>query len=181
MKKVVIDPGHGGDDSGAIGGGVYEKTLNLNVALMVEEKLKKKNIYTYMTRNKDMTLSLEDRTTYSNEIAPDIFVSIHTNSTLQEDSYGLEIHYYKDDSLNLAQTMHKNFVSEKNLKKWDTKDRGVIKSRFYVINHTEAPSILIEMGFISNREERAKLVKKSRQEEIADSIVKGILEYLGIK
>lgn len=181
MKKVVIDPGHGGADTGAIGGGIYEKNINLAVALLVEEKLKKKNVYTYMTRSKDTTLTLEDRTTFSNELAPDIYVSIHTNSTLQEDSYGLEVHYYKDDSLTLAQTMHDNFISEKNLKKWETKDRGVIKSRFYVINHTEAPSILIEIGFISNKIEREKLITKSRQEEIADSITKGILEYLGIK
>lgn len=181
MKKVVIDPGHGGLDSGAIGGGVHEKNQNLAVALLVEEKLKQKNIYTYMTRSSDKTLSLEDRTNYSNELEPDIFVSIHTNSTLQADSYGLEIHYFKDDSYDLAQVMHDNFISEKNLKKWDTKDRGVIKSRFYVINHTEAPSVLIEMGFLSNAEERAKLITKKRQEEIADSIVEGILEYLGVK
>ena len=178
MKKVVIDPGHGGMDSGAIGGGIYEKNLNLSVAKLVEEKLKKKNIYVYMTRSKDETLTLEDRVNYSNEINPDIYVSIHTNSTVQEDSYGLEVHYFKDDSLELAQIVHSNFASEKNLKKWETKDRGVIKSRFYVINHTEAPSILIEMGFISNLDERSKLITKNRQEEIANSIVKGILEYL---
>ena len=181
MKKVVIDPGHGGSDCGAIGGGYYEKNLNLTVAKMVEERLSKKNIYVYMTRKKDDTLTLEDRVNYSNEINPDIYVSIHTNSTVQEDSYGLETHYYKDDSLELAKAVHKNFASSKNLKKWDTKDRGVIKSRFYVINHTEAPSILIEMGFISNLQERSKLLQKERQEEIADSIVKGILEYLKVK
>ena len=78
----------------------------------------------------------------------------------------------------MAQKIHENFASEKNIKKWDTKDRGVIKSRFYVINHTEAPAILIEMGFISNEEEREKLKKKGRKEDIADSIVDGILEYL---
>lgn len=181
MKKVVIDPGHGGIDSGAIGGGVYEKDINLQVSLMLAEKLKKKNVYVYLTRQKDSTLTLEDRTNYSNEIAPDIYVSMHTNSTFQEDSYGLEVHYFKEDSLKLAQVVHENFVSEKNLKKWDTKDRGVIKSRFYVINHTEAPSVLIEIGFLSNEAEREKLIKKSRQEEIASSIAKGILEYLGIK
>ena len=178
MKKVVIDPGHGGSDSGAIGGGYYEKTLNLAVAKLVQEKLEKKNIYVYMTRTKDVTMTLEDRVNYSNELSPDIYVSIHTNSTVKEDSYGLETHYYKDDSLELAQKIHSNFASEKNLKKWDTKDRGVIKSCFYVINHTEAPSVLIEMGFISNLEERAKLLTKNRQEQIADAIVKGILEYL---
>ncbi len=181
MKKVVLDPGHGGSDSGAIGGGLYEKTLNLEVAKLVAEKLTKKNIYVYMTRSKDTTVSLEDRTNYSNEINPDIYVSIHTNSTVQEDSYGVETHYYKDDSYSLAQLIHSKFASSKNLKKWDTKDRGVIKSRFYVINHTEAPSILIEMGFISNTKEREKLFTKERQEQIADSIADGILEYLKVK
>ena len=178
MKKVVIDPGHGGADSGAIGGGIYEKDLNLDVAKMVQEKLMKKNIYVYMTRSKDETLTLEDRVNYSNEINPDIFVSIHTNSTVKEDSYGVETHYFKDNSYKLAQVVHGNFASEKNLRKWETIDRGVIKSRFYVINHTEAPAILIEMGFISNLDERTKLIKKGRKEDIADSIVDGILEYL---
>ena len=181
MKKVVLDPGHGGSDSGAIGGGYYEKTLNLEVAKLVAEKLTKKNVYVYMTRSKDTTVSLEDRTNYSNEINPDIYVSIHTNSTVQGDSYGLETHYYKDDSYSLAQLIHSKFASEKNLKKWDTKDRGVIKSRFYVINHTEAPSVLIEMGFISNTQEREKLFTKDRQEQIANSIAEGILEYLKVK
>lgn len=178
MKKVVVDAGHGGADSGAIGGNLYEKDLNLDVAKMVQEKLMKKNIYVYMTRTKDETLSLEDRVNYSNEINPDIFVSIHTNSTVKEDSYGLETHYFKDNSYNLAQIVHSEFASPKNLRKWETLDRGVIKSRFYVINHTEAPAILIEMGFISNEEERDKLKKKGRKEDIADSIVDGILEYL---
>ena len=132
-----------------------------------------------MTRSKDETLTLEDRVKYSNEINPDIFVSIHTNSTVKEDSYGVETHYFKDDSYKLAQTVHSSFASEKNIKKWDTIDRGMFKSRFYVINHTEAPAILIEMGFISNLDERSKLIKKGRKEDIADSIADGILEYLG--
>lgn len=182
MKKVVLDPGHGGSDSGAIGGGlVYEKNLNLAVAKLIQEKLQKKNVYVYMTRSKDETLTLEQRVNYSNDISPDIYVSIHANSTLQEVSYGLETHYFKDDSLELAKTIHSSFASLKNLEKWETKDRGVIKSRFYVINHTEAPSVLIEIGFISNLAERTKLQQKARQEEIADSIVKGILEYLKVK
>ena len=180
MKKVVIDPGHGGSDCGAIAldNKFYEKTINLEVAKLIQEKLIKKDIYVYMTRTKDDTLTLEDRVNYANEINPDIFVSIHANSTLQEVSYGLEVHYYKDDSLDLANTIHSHFASEKNLKKWDTVDRGVMKSRFYVINHTEVPAVLIEMVFISNRAERDKLNTKDRKEQIADSIVKGILEYL---
>lgn len=178
MKKVVIDAGHGGADSGAIGGNLYEKDINLDVAKMIQEKLMKKNVYVYMTRTKDETLSLEDRVNYSNEINPDIFVSIHANSTVNLESYGLETHYFKDNSYNLAQIVHGEFACPKNLKKWETLDRGVIKSRFYVINHTEAPAILIEMGFISNEEERDKLKKKGRKEDIADSIVEGILEYL---
>ena len=183
MKKVVLDPGHGGSDCGAIAldNKYYEKTINLEVAKLVQEKLMKKDVYVYMTRTKDETLTLEDRVNYSNDINPDIYVSIHANSTLQGESYGLEVHYYKDDSLALANTIHSNFASAKNLKKWETIDRGVIKSRFYVINHTEAPSVLIEIGFISNALERDKLNTKERKEQIAESIAKGILEYLKVK
>jgi len=181
LKKVVLDAGHGGIDSGAIGGELYEKEINLKVTLMVKEKLEKKDVQVYLTRKKDETVSLEDRVNYSNEINPDIFVSIHANSTVKEDSYGLETHYFKDDSLKLAKTIHEDFASNKNLKKWETIDRGVFKSRFYVINHTEAPSILIEIGFISNKDEREKLLTRNRQEDIAESIAKGILEYLNIK
>jgi N-acetylmuramoyl-L-alanine amidase len=183
MRKVVLDPGHGGTDSGAIAldNKYYEKTINLEVAKLIQQKLMKKDVYVYMTRTKDETLTLEERVNYSNEINPDIYVSIHANSTVQEVSYGLETHYYKEDSLNLANTIHKHFASEKNLKKWDTMDRGVIKSRFYVINHIDAPGVLIEMGFISNASERDKLNTKDRKEQIADSIVKGILEYLKVK
>lgn len=183
MNKVVLDPGHGGSDCGAIAleNKFYEKTINLEVAKMVKALLEKKNVHVYMTRESDITITLEDRVNFSNEINPDIYVSIHANSTLQEDSYGLETHYFKENSIDLANTIHKHFASEKNLKKWETKDRGVIKSRFYVINHTEAPSILVEMGFISNRIERDKLDNKERKEEIAEAIAKGILEYLKIK
>ncbi|MBR2069774.1 MAG: N-acetylmuramoyl-L-alanine amidase [Candidatus Gastranaerophilales bacterium] len=183
MRKVVLDPGHGGSDCGAIAleNKYYEKTINLEVAKLIQEKLMKKDVYVYMTRTKDETLTLEDRVNYANEINPDIYVSIHANSTLQEVSYGLEVHYYKDDSIDLANTIHDNFANQKNLRKWETVDRGVIKSRFYVINHTEMPAVLIEMGFISNRTERDKLNTKERKEQIADSIAKGILEYLKVK
>ncbi|MBQ8475894.1 N-acetylmuramoyl-L-alanine amidase [bacterium] len=183
MKKVVLDPGHGGTDCGAIAleGKYFEKTINLEVAKLIQEKLMKKDVYVYMTRTKDETLTLEDRVNYSNEINPDIYVSIHANSTLQEVSHGLEVHYYKDDSIALANTIHSNFASEKNLKKWETLDRGVIKSRFYVINHIDAPGVLIEMGFISNRIERDKLNTKERKEQIAESIAKGILGYVKVK
>lgn len=183
MRKVVLDPGHGGNDCGAIAldNKYYEKTINLEVAKLIQEKLMKKDIYVYMTRTRDETLTLEDRVNYANDINPDLYVSIHANSTLQEVSYGLETHYYKDDSLLLANTIHSNFASPKNLKKWETLDRGVMKSRFYVINHTEVPAVLIEIGFISNAVERDKLNTKERKEQIADSITKGILEYLKVK
>ena len=183
VKKVVLDPGHGGNDCGAIAldNKFYEKTINLEIAQMIKERLTKKGVHVYMTRGKDETLTLEERVNFANITNPDIYVSIHANSTLQSDRYGLETHYYKDDSIDLANTIHKHFASEKNLKKWETKDRGVIKSRFYVINHTEVPSVLMEVGFISNKDERDKLEKKERKEQIADSIAKGILEYLKVK
>ena len=132
-----------------------------------------------MTRTKDETMSLEDRVNYSNEINPDIYVSIHTNSTVNGESYGLETHYFKDNSYNLAQIVHSEFACPKNLRKWETLDRGVFKSRFYVINHTEAPAILIEMGFISNSYDAELMVYSPNL--FALGIYRGVLDYYGMR
>ena len=69
-------------------------------------------------------------------------------------------------------------ASSKNLSKWETLDRGLFQSKFYVINHTNAPAILVEIGFLSNPNERRELIKEKRQEEIAKSLADGIMEYL---
>ena len=179
LFKVVIDAGHGGSDVGATRDNIYEKDITLKIAKMVEKNLNKKKIKTYMVRDKDKTVSLQERSDYSNEIKPDLFVSIHVNSSTNDTSYGIETHWYKEDSKKYAQYVHKEMA--KKVKDWKTVDRGLFNSKFYVINHTDAPAILCEIGFISNKEEREKIITVKRQEEIAEAVSNGICNYLKAK
>ena len=179
LFKVVIDAGHGGSDVGATRENIYEKDITLKIAKMVEKNLNKKKVKTYMVRDKDKTVSLQERSDFSNEIKPDVFVSIHVNSSTNDTSYGVETHWYKEDSKKYAQYVHKEMV--KKVKDWKTTDRGLFNSKFYVINHTDAPAILCEIGFISNKEEREKIITSKRQEEIAEAISNGIYNYLKAK
>ena len=171
-KKVVIDAGHGGSDAGAIGGGIYEKDITLDVSKRVEEILKKKGYQVLMTRDDDTYVSLQDRVAISENFAPDIFVSIHVNSSVRPEITGVETHYYHQESMSLAQTVHSSFASSV-----QSPNRGLFKSKFYVINHTTCPAILVEIGFISNSGEREQLIGSKRKQATAKSIAEGIDNY----
>lgn len=171
-KYIVIDPGHGGSDCGAMRNGIYEKDITLDVSKRVVSLLEKKGYVVKMTRTNDKYVSLQDRVTISENFKPDIFVSIHVNSSNSESPTGLETHYYKDNSLKLAKNIHASMLNNIN-----SKDRGLFKSRFYVINHTTAPAVLVEIGFISSPVERAQLVSESRKQATAKAIAEGIYEY----
>lgn len=171
-KYIVIDPGHGGADCGCTRNGIYEKDITLDVSKRVVELLRKKGYIVEMTRTSDETVSLQDRVEFSENVAPDIFVSIHVNSSNIESPNGIETHYYKDNSLRLAKNVHASLLNHVS-----AKDRGLFKSKFYVINHTTAPAILVEIGFISNAAERAQLVSESRKQATAKAIAEGIYEF----
>ena len=171
-KYVVIDAGHGGSDCGAIRNNINEKDITLDVSKRVQKLLEKKGYVVEMTRTDDTYVSLQDRVDISEIFNPDIFVSIHVNSSNSETPTGLETHYYKDNSLTLAKHIHASMLN--NIK---SKDRGLFKSKFYVINHTTAPAILVEIGFISNPNERAQLVTESRKNATAKAIAEGIDDY----
>ena len=171
--KVVLDPGHGGSDYGAIREGINEKDIVLDVTRRVAAILKSKGYKVAMTRADDTYVSLQDRVEFSENETPEIFVSIHVNSAVATEPKGVETHYYHDYSKELASVVHTHLV-----KAIDTKDRGLFKSKFYVINHTTVPAILVEMGFLSNEEERAELVTDSRKQKTAKAIAEGIIEYI---
>lgn len=175
-KAIVLDPGHGGSDYGAIRAGINEKDINLDIARRIQAILQSKGVEVYMTRDKDETVSLLDRTIFTANKCPNIFVSTHVNSSVKPEITGLETHYYHQESLELAQTVHASLVSYVK-----SKDRGLFKSKFYVINHTNVPAILVEIGFISNDEERAELVSEARKQQTANAIAEGILRYLNKK
>ena len=174
--KIVLDAGHGGSDYGAIREGINEKDITLDVTQRVASILKSKGYKVALTRKDDTFVSLQDRVAFSEEEEPEIFVSIHVNSAVATEPKGIETHYYHDYSNELAKVVHSHLAKE-----IDTKDRGLFKSKFYVINHTTVPAILCEIGFISNEEERNELVSNSRKQKTAKAIADGIIEYLKIK
>lgn len=172
VRKVVIDAGHGGSDYGAIRNNINEKDITLDVSKRVEALLKKEGYAVKMTRTNDVYVSLQDRVDISENYAPDIFVSIHVNSSVKPEITGIETHYYHQESMNLAQTVHSSLASA-----ICSKNRGLFKSKFYVINHTTSPAILIEIGFISNDGERAQLVSEKRKQDTAKAITEGVKNY----
>ena len=171
--KVVLDPGHGGTDYGAIREGINEKDITLDITQRVASILKKKGYKTALTRTEDIYLGLQDRCDYTEAENPEIFVSIHVNSAIATEPQGIETHYYHEHSKELAEVIQKRLI--KNI---DTKDRGILKSKFYVINHTDVPAVLVETGFISNASERAELITDKRKDATAKAIAEGIIEYL---
>ena len=172
-NKVVLDPGHGGTDYGAIREGINEKDLTTDLTQRVASILKSKGYKVAMTRTEDVYLGLQERCDVTEAENPEIFVSIHINSAVATEPYGIETHYYHEPSKELAEVIQKHLVSEIN-----SKDRGVLKSKFYVINHTDVPAVLVETGFLSNPEERAELITEKRKQATAKAIAEGIIEYL---
>lgn len=172
-KVIVIDAGHGGTDCGATRAGIKESDINLNVALRLEAILKQKGYKVYMTRRSDQTVSLQERVDIAEGKDEDVFVSIHVNSSENTSPVGTETHYYHQYSYNLAKCIQAELA--KNVT--ESPNRGLIKSRFYVINHTTKPAVLVEIGFISNEKERMQLVSADRQQRTAKAIAEGVMNY----
>ena len=172
-RIIYLDPGHGGADTGALKAGIAEKDINLDIAKKTAAILTKKGLHVELTRWQDSTVSLQERVEMANCKDTDIFVSIHINSSVKPEVYGIETHYYTENGYEVANVIHKSIMS-----KVTGKDRGLFKSKFYVINHTEAPSVLLELGFISNDNERNSLLTEERKSKSAEAIADGIIEYL---
>ncbi len=173
-KMIILDPGHGGNDTGALRGSVLEKDLTLQIAEKVRECLREKGLTKIvMTRTADTTLTLDDRVQTANSHNADIFVSIHINASVKSEIKGLETHYYTENGYEVAKIIHQELIDNV-----DAMDRGLFKSKFYVINHTEAPAVLLELGFISNDSERNALLSEQRQMDSAQAIADGIVKYL---
>ncbi|MCR4881455.1 MAG: N-acetylmuramoyl-L-alanine amidase [bacterium] len=171
-KVIVVDAGHGGKDVGALSGQKYEKVSALIIAQMLQKNLEEKGATVIMTRSDDTFISLQDRVSISNYENADLFVSVHLNSSEKSNIHGIETHWYKPNSQDLAK-----YVQNALIKEVPAVNRGLFKSMFYVINHTTAPAILVETGFISNPQERDELFEEKRQKATAKAICEGITEY----
>ena len=173
--KVFVDPGHGGEDSGAVGYGNYEDELNLQVANKVRQKLESKGIEVKMSRTSDEFISLGDRAKMANSYAPDVFVSIHQNSADATSANGIETYYHtnKSDHKPYAQDVQTKAIGETN-----ARNRGVKSANFAVLRETNMPAALFESGFITNQNESANLASSSYQDKLATGIANGIEKYL---
>ncbi|ABA21088.1 Cell wall hydrolase/autolysin [Trichormus variabilis ATCC 29413] len=172
---VLIDPGHGGKDPGAIGiGGVREKDIILPISQRIAEVLQQNGVQVVMARNSDYFVSLPGRVQMAERVGADVFVSIHANSAGagRPDVSGLETYYY-DSGLSLARVVHSSILRNVNVR-----DRGVRRARFYVLRKSSMPSILVETGYLTGRDDAAKLRNSAYQRQMADAIARGILQYL---
>jgi N-acetylmuramoyl-L-alanine amidase len=173
---VIIDPGHGGKDPGAIGiGGLQEKDIILPIGQRVAQILQQNGLQVLMTRNSDFFVTLQGRVDMAQRANADVFVSIHANSVGlgRPDVSGLEVYYY-ESGMELARVVKNNI-----LQSVDVRDRGIRRARFFVLRKSSMPSILVETGYVTGREDAAKLRDPQYQNRMAEGIARGILEYLG--
>jgi len=175
---VVIDPGHGGSDPGAIGiGGIRETDVVLEVSKLVEKLLSDKGVKVVLTRKNEIDLDLHPRVSFANNTDADIFVSIHANASRgkRRDINGLETFYFKGwRGRSLAKKIQKQILRVSP----GSPDRGVKPGKFYVIKNTSMPAVLVEIGFLTGRLDARRLEKTAHRKRLAYAIAKGILEYL---
>ncbi len=173
-SSVVIDAGHGGYDHGAIYGGYNEKDVTLSIAHKLSGYLEAAGIKSYMVRSDDRFVSLAERVEVSNSIDPKLFVSVHVNALATNPNMeGLQTYYFSPAGLALANVVHKQLLKDVGMP-----DQRVRKANFWVIKYAEAPSVLLELGFMTNVDERKKLTRDSYQNDLAKAAARGIINYL---
>ena len=175
---VIIDPGHGGPDPGAIGiRGIRESDVVLDVSKRVKQLLSEKGVRVRLTRKSEIDLDLPPRVLFANRTGADIFVSIHANASQgkKRNINGLETFYYRGwKGRLLAKRIQKHILRVSP----GSPDRGVKQGKFYVIKNTRMPAVLVEIGFLTGRLDARRLEQSIHRKRIAYAIAKGILEYL---
>lgn len=172
---VIIDPGHGGKDPGAIGiGGLQEKNVILPISKQITALLEKQGVQVIMTRDSDYFVDLAPRVAIAERANADLFVSIHANAmpANRNDISGLETYYFSSGD-RLARTIHNSVLQNVNIR-----DRGVRKARFYVLRKSSMPSVLVEVGFVTGNEDSPRLGTQAYQNQMAAAIANGILQYI---
>lgn len=180
-RIIVLDPGHGGSDPGAVAWNVKEKDLNLQVSKILKEMLQKAGATVYMTRTDDKYVGLYTRADIANNLNADLFVSIHHNASSNSGARGVMTLYYPTSKNNnkmtgqkFAQIVQKNLVNDLNARDW-----GIIsRPNLVVTRETRMPAVLAELGFMTNKSELERLVTYEFQYQAAKSLFKSITEAL---
>ncbi len=179
-KILVIDPGHGGKDAGALSKDQkdYEKNINLAIALELKKLLDRENIKVYYTRTDDDKVFLRPRVTLANAVDCDYFISIHCNSNKVSSPNGTEILYYNREPKGVSNLALANIFSEELGKLITLRNRGVVEMRnddIFIMNNSEVPTVLIEVGYMSNIHDLAYLNNPDSRAIIAQGIYNGIM------
>jgi N-acetylmuramoyl-L-alanine amidase len=194
---VVLDPGHGGTDSGAMAGGVLEKDLTLDIAQRVERMLAAKGVATLMTRMGDSYVALTDRAAFANRADNAIFVSIHINEGARPNASGVETYFASqqttggprlaswlpflqmtsNDQPNVESQSLAGFIQQEMVVRTRANNRGTKAEQFYVLANVRHPAVLVEGGFLTNQDDLVKLGDLNYREQMAAAISAGILEY----
>ena len=194
---VVLDPGHGGQDSGAMCGPVMEKDLTLDVALRTELLLRAEGYATVLTRDTDRYLSLAERAAVGNKADDSLFVSIHFNDGERAAASGVETYYALRQSrarpgffwwLPFLQQPESNLLAARSeslarfiqialVERTRAVNRGIKSEQFYVIANVRHPAALVEGGFITNQSDVTKLTTTQYRQQIASAISEGVHRY----
>lgn len=197
VKTLVLDPGHGGSDPGAIAAdGTQEKVLTLAYGLKTRDELLKHGYNVVMVRETDVAVDpyatdtvkeLQARVDFSKKSQAHLYVSLHANSFSNTNTNGTESYYnstnkydgsvnpFPEQSKQLASVLHKH-----TLQAMSTADRGVKDSDFYVLRKNTVPAVLIEIGFLTNLTDLAKMKDETYQAKFAEELASGIDEYFAI-
>lgn len=180
-KIVVLDPGHGGDQAGALYFGVREADVNLAVALLLQQKLTAFGATIVLTRSANELVAphastpaaeLQARVDIAKAADADIFVSLHANAHDKAETAGIITFYPPGRPTDLARAVQDGVVGETG-----AVNKGVRPANFYVLRNSDIPAVLVEMGFLTNRAENARLADPDYQEQLASGIFKGIMSY----
>src|SRR5947208_9558316 len=169
-RTIIIDAGHGGFDRGGVPGQrISEKDKTLDVAQRLKRILQASGYRVVMTRDSDVFIPLGTRTAIANSHPGATFVSIHFNCASRSGANGIETYYYRSDSANLAQSIHRNVVSGA-----PSENRGIRRRGFYVLRKTSIPSVLVECGFLTNPTEGSRALSAGYRQKLAEQIERGI-------
>lgn len=214
-QTILIDPGHGGKDPGARGvANMDEKAITLDVGLRLRDILENNGFRVFMTRTTDEFVSLEERVGMIKECKPDVFLSVHANSSSDTGVSGIEVYYAQEEeywakvhsSINealkdsespvmdtpeeLSRPDNARFKIHQQAGKFarhlsgdlslmtGARNRGIKRAHFYVLSEASIPSVLVEMGFVTNAEEGTKLATEEYRQQLAESLAKGLMTYV---
>lgn len=172
-KKIIIDPGHGGRDNGTTGAsGTIEKTLTMQTAKLLYNKLKATGANVTLTRSNDTYIPLASRVYSAHYNNADAFISIHYDSATDRSVRGMTTYYYHSYQKNLADNVHNSVSSMTNVK-----DRGYRYGDYYVLRENKRSAILMELGYLSNPAEEMLISSAQYQEAVASGIATGLARY----